>query len=378
MSSKPQARIMTTFQIVIRYGSTVYVLISILCVALMTGLLCIAPNNDSKTYELPRYLVRPIVKPIRVHYHNRPPWINLDIFSSCDHKCYLTAGGRIPNSGVTIFHTPYVNERHTSKKKGQIWVFHSMEPPWLHRSKFEKWKLEFNWTMSYRRDSDIMIPYGKFKTREVEQSTWDNETNQLTEKWQQKSKHIAWMVSHCGTPGKRDEYVSMLNQITPVDIYGRCGKKKCIQSKTMECLEPYKFYLSFENHFCEDYITEKSFKVYNSLLSPIPITRGGSNYSMFLPPGSFIDVSKFRNVSHLENYINSLSQNISNVMEYMRWRKHYQLVTDYTHAFCELCRRLHLADPHKYKRLYRDIGDWNRGDKDKIKRTSCKDPQDLV
>ncbi|RXG61965.1 Alpha-(1,3)-fucosyltransferase C, partial [Armadillidium vulgare] len=48
-----------------------------------------------------------------------------------------------------------------------------------------------------------------------------------------------------------------------VDIYGRCGPLNCSHSE--DCYETfekeYKFYFSFENSICHDYITEKLFNV---------------------------------------------------------------------------------------------------------------------
>jgi len=46
-----------------------------------------------------------------------------------------------------------------------------------------------------------------------------------------------------------------------VDIFGACGKSRCSKYHRQQCRQilerDYKFYLSFENSNCDDYITEK-------------------------------------------------------------------------------------------------------------------------
>ncbi|XP_033739291.1 alpha-(1,3)-fucosyltransferase C-like [Pecten maximus] len=327
-----------------------------------------AESTMAKLVETPleSTLSKPVETPIRVHYYNRPPWIPMDIFSKCDNKCYLTAGegNAYTESDVVVFHTPYVTEKHPPKKMGQIWVFHSLEPPWIHWIKFNNWKSVFNWTISYRRDADITNPYGMFSKRKYNKSVLKKESNELYKTWLNKSKDIVWMVSKCKTSGNRDIYVKELKKVATVDVYGKCGTKNCPKENTTKCLEPYRFYLSFENDICEDYITEKSFKLFESKVVTLPIIRSGSNLSMFLPPGSYIDTSTFKHKLDLVKYVKSLSKHKIKFKKYIQWRKHYQLNDGTTHymAFCELCRRLHLKDILKYQRLYTDIGEWLRGE----------------
>ena len=53
----------------------------------------------------------------------------------------------------------------------------------------------------------------------------------------------------------------------------------------------YKFYLSFENSLCRDYVTEK---FYNALqFTTVPIVYGSANYSTVAPRKSYIDVRDF-------------------------------------------------------------------------------------
>jgi hypothetical protein len=74
---------------------------------------------------------------------------------------------------------------------------------------------------------------------------------------------VAWFVSNCHERNNRQKYAKELQKYIPVDIYGKCGTKKCPRSTKTECYEmlnrDYKFYLAFENANCKDYITEKLF-----------------------------------------------------------------------------------------------------------------------
>ena len=49
----------------------------------------------------------------------------------------------------------------------------------------------------------------------------------------------------------------------------------------------YKFYISFENSLCSDYVTEKFFNILKYNI--IPITLNGVNMSEISPPNSYID-----------------------------------------------------------------------------------------
>jgi glycoprotein 3-alpha-L-fucosyltransferase len=73
---------------------------------------------------------------------------------------------------------------------------------------------------------------------------------------------VAWFVSNCKDSNGRLQYAHELQKHIPVDIYGKCGTKKCPRSDTCydKVITDYKFYLAFENANCKDYISEKLFR----------------------------------------------------------------------------------------------------------------------
>jgi alpha-1,3-fucosyltransferase len=126
----------------------------------------------------------------------------------------------------------------------------------------------------------------------------------------------------------------------------------------MKMLESkYKFYLSFENSFCDDYVTEKFFKVLN--YDMIPIVLGGGNYSKFAPAKSFIDAKDFKSIADLAEHIKYLDKNETAYSEYFEWKTHFRVVSDYSRVFCQLCQALNDPAGHPEK-TYSDIFKWWR------------------
>ena len=136
----------------------------------------------------------------------------------------------------------------------------------------------FDITFTYRQDSTVFNGFGKIKPKSqeakeaYEKGQWlpyDNKTISIYKA--ERSKDIAWMVSHCKTESKREQIVSHLREVNEnlnIDIFGKCGDKEhklpgqttndIAQTMKMRAdlyvdkLKDYKFYLSFENALCQD------------------------------------------------------------------------------------------------------------------------------
>ena len=152
----------------------------------------------------------------------------------------------------------------------------------------------------------------------------------------------------------------------PVDVLGNCGKKKlnesvaeCAKSYNDTCIRElmseYKFYLSFENSLCKDYITEKFFKVLD--LPVIPVVYGAGNYSIHMPRNSFVDVHNFTTAKSLADYLKTVAGSSEMFLSYFKWRQDYEQVSEIKllrtpvgyhdflklepQALCNLCQYLH-------------------------------------
>lgn len=91
---------------------------------------------------------------------------------------------------------------------------------------------KFNWTMTYRRDSDIIhrYPFGALTASKAIRKSYGKTrptANSVKRRLPRKKKLIAWITSTCPTSVRRENYVRELAKHISVDIYGGCGHKYC-------------------------------------------------------------------------------------------------------------------------------------------------------
>lgn len=281
-------------------------------------------------------------------------------------NCVATADqARSQEADALMFHMRNVNQQTAYPKKRaphQRYVFFLLEHPYHQWNDLRFFNSFFNLTMSYRQDSDIFMPYGR-----IEKGSSETDTRVVTPVNKQR-KLVAWFVSNCQSHSKREEYVKELQKYIPVDVYGQCGPLNCPPHTTEyhavrmwpNCYtmleESYKFYISFENNFCRDYVTEKMYNILK--LNVVPIVLGGTDYSRDAPPNSVINILDFDSPKQLSEYLIELDQNEDKYLEYFRWKHEYSVVTGkpFRDAFCRLCEILNDPDyPHK---SHDDLDEW--------------------
>ena len=120
--------------------------------------------------------------------------------------------------------------------------------------------------------------------------------------------------------------------------------------------QDYKFYLSFENSLCMDYITEKFFQIFK--FNVIPIVLRGSHAKM-VPPHSFINADDFETVEQLADYLITLDKNDTLYNEYFWWKPYFKVhgeARDFQRAMCDLCASLH--DVERQPKIYHNMTNW--------------------
>uniref|UniRef100_A0A182QLS1 Fucosyltransferase n=1 Tax=Anopheles farauti TaxID=69004 RepID=A0A182QLS1_9DIPT len=273
---------------------------------------------------------------------------------------------------AVVFHvaSPWDRPLPALRHPAQVYVAALMESPAHTKHKLSLDNNYFNWTMTYRLDSDVLFNYLNIVDLEsgeviapAVRPSWRNgyyefANDSLTEIVSGKRKMAAQFVSHCGALSGRDRLVERMQQAgLEVDVYGACGTLKCKRGNP-ECNRMldtlYWFYLSFENSLCVDYVTEK---LYNALEHNIvPVVFGGADYNRFMPPGSYINVQDYATVEELSTYLLYLRDNPHEYVKYFWWKQHYAL--ERTQPFCDLCKKLHTVGTREKIQYYRDIKAW--------------------
>ncbi|XP_068623147.1 alpha-(1,3)-fucosyltransferase C-like isoform X2 [Battus philenor] len=298
-------------------------------------------------------------------------------------NCYVTDDKFFFGGNITKFDAIAFNGRNIdhlsqyglpkNRTPHQKYIFFNMESSDNYPICNEIFNGYFNWTATYKLNSDIPFPYIQIRNRKGEvvgpkpDMKWDEKLvihEDLTF-IQNKSKAAAWFVSHCSSRSERKKLVKVLQKyLDPyglsIDIYGGCGPLKCPRNAKKSCddmLErDYFFYLSLENSFAEDYVTEKLLTALHH--NTIPIVYGGADYSRFLPPNTYLDALKMR-PSDLAATMSRLTLSPELFSQYFRWKSQYTYLDPSTSdSVCELCAALNNDTMMRRPTVYEDFRSW--------------------
>lgn len=180
----------------------------------------------------------------------------------------------------------------------QLFVFSSLESSSNYPLEDTTFNGFFNFTWTYKLNSDLVCPYLVVRNKEgqiigpkIDMQWMDvNEmkpiSHYIRHKLRNKNIAGAWFVSHCDAPSQRLTFFNGLNAALSkfghrIDMFGECGNMKCPRGFMEECYAlietDYYFYMSFENSFSVDYVTEKLLTAIEHYA--VPVVLGSANYS---------------------------------------------------------------------------------------------------
>lgn len=322
-----------------------------------------------------------------INWYNPPPYLRFRQdalhcgFEKCPYKnCNMTFDRKDrAKSDAVLFDGRWVFEKvGFERPPGQVWIFAAHEAPITFEDlggwwKKPQWRHGFNWTMTYDKDNtDIFLPYGEIRK-------YTNYKNRDYRELAMRKTQGALMInSHCNTSGLREKYVAKLSKYIPIEVLGSCGKPwNCgthyVHDDCFNILNTtYKFFLAFENAFCNQYFSEKVFENFNYDI--ILIVRGGSfrEAVTLFPKGTVISTDSFKYIEGLGKYLGKLSWSVSDYADILKQKSQYYSpgFTDvYQRAMCDICERMNNQD--KYHKMIPDIVHWA------YHKNPCRNPSDL-
>ena len=280
-------------------------------------------------------------------------------------------------SDVVILKTKTDKEIFNYRPIGQLWILAEWESAlYAHPETYKKYWDQFNYTMTYSRHSDVFNPFGECHAITTNSTKVEKEIDVIIE---QKDRLLIWIVSHCITSSQRENYARELAKYLHIDVIGKCTNNTLLCNGSRYCnyrlLFEYKFYLAFENSLCDDYITEKLWRNYESGL--VPIVYGAmETYKDFLPKGSYIDVSTFSSPKALAEYILQVNSNETLYRSYFQWRHTYsckesfQLIEMRAERLCHFVHDHHIS--HQLINMVNVSSFWHQ------ERQTCRDSQSYL
>lgn len=239
----------------------------------------------------------------------------------------------------------------------QKWIWMNYESP-THTQDLAYVEGVFNLSLTYRRDSDIFLPYGFLIPGLMGSASHSSgrylRTPSLSDVL--RPHLLAWVVSNWNTSHRRVAFFKELQNYLQVDVYGGAGRP--FAGGVVELLRKYQFYLALENSQHTDYITEKLWNPIKAGAIPVVLGPTRKNYECFLPKEAFIHVDDFGSVRELAQYLLMLRHKPKLLMSHLRWRGNYRIhqPTFWSEHYCTACKAVRRTRGRTH--VVKDLAGW--------------------
>ncbi|CAD5223320.1 unnamed protein product [Bursaphelenchus okinawaensis] len=282
----------------------------------------------------------------QIGYDNGTEFADL-LYETCGKKCIFVSDWAIQNSSdaVIVFPRTIENVNNVYPNKSfstQKLILFEKEPPSkdvIQKASNTVPDGTFNWIASYVSDADIILPYGKLVKRLPPYKHDADFKDDLLDIINRKTEGIFAYTANCNSSTVKDRIVEEFKKYINVDLYSKCGNMSCDSKCFKQNLKKYRFYIAFESNVCDDYVTEKFFRIDNKI---VPVVLRRKDYDEVGANHSFIALDDFEDMPSLASYLDSLMLDDTKYMEYFEWSKTYKKITQPLHySLCTVCDYIH-------------------------------------
>ncbi|XP_075734215.1 alpha-(1,3)-fucosyltransferase C isoform X1 [Rhipicephalus microplus] len=256
-----------------------------------------------------------------------------------DKGCEVTEDhARVYHSDVIVFdgNSLRTADFPTYRHQGQAWIFWATDSPDGALARYlPRTAPPFNWTMGFRQDADIVLPY----------RTWtflaepDADTqHDLPSIYTNKTLNAVWLISECeqeefehprgpmnshwrGT----ERFVKEISDEVYIDLIPKCGAEYC--SSRDECLsvfqETHFFIFVMESSPCFQHPAEIIYDALNYTI--VPVYFGANSLGTSLPPHSFLDTTRIKNAQGIVSVLSKVRSLLKLYSPFFLMRSHYRV-----------------------------------------------------
>lgn len=253
----------------------------------------------------------------------------------------------------------------TVRQQFQYWVFWSKrhvspdhDLSLEEESSLRLLKDKINWTMAWREDADIVLPYRTWRCG----FTGNRSVSRTAVQHKATRKEIAWIVSTCEEDRFEhraqffnETHTGMAHTVS-VKLFTSCGSEQCTRPR--DCIpyiaKNYQFIVVTLQPDCFQSAYEVIYDAFNYNL--VPVVLAPLNTTLNVPAHSVVSWSDLQETGKLSEHLRRLLSDSALYESYFTWKNNCSFV-NVEDDLCPLCRAV-MTTPALYRTSYDNIRQW--------------------
>ncbi|KAH7981316.1 hypothetical protein HPB49_023076 [Dermacentor silvarum] len=281
-----------------------------------------------------------------------------------DHRtCFITRDRNyLRRADAILFDAISVNyyDVPTYRHKGQVWVIRARDQEISNDLRLMA--TQFNWTMSQRKDADVIMPYKTWASVDTEISL-----DAFNRSFKSKYRSAVWLVSKCEADRIKSspktienitnefQFAHFVASASSAYIIENCGGRLCRKNPDA-CLRVFQklYYFVFvvNSSPCFEHPSHLLFSALRYFI--IPVYFGRARLGNTVPPMSVVDATAAPTVAQALGEMIKIYHNFNYYHTFMIWKEKYVITTP-KNDLCALCDALYENRPCTWNK---DVVQW--------------------